>query len=88
MGIKGIILHKQFEKSYARQKENIRLAFKKRLSLFIDNPHHPSLKNHGLHGEWADYASINITGDIRAIYKIDDEVAIFVAIGSHGELYE
>jgi mRNA-degrading endonuclease YafQ of YafQ-DinJ toxin-antitoxin module len=41
-----------------------------------------------LTGEYAGLYSINITGDIRALYeKIDDTYAIFGFIGTHSQLY-
>jgi len=41
-----------------------------------------------LTGQYADLHSINITGDIRALYeKINDSYVIFGFIGTHSELY-
>jgi len=45
------------------------------------------LNNHSLSGEWRGYRSIDITGDIRAVYRIENEINLFVAIGSHNQLY-
>ena len=43
---------------------------------------------HMLTGEYAGLYSINITGDIRALYeKIDDTYVIFGFIGTHSQLY-
>lgn len=83
----GFILHKNFEKSYAKSGMETKTAFKERRNLLLIDPQHPLLNNHPLHGKWRDHRSINITGDIRAIYKMEGFIAIFVAIGSHGELY-
>lgn len=80
---------KQFEKQFRKLNTQTKDKVINQLEVFIENPFHISLKNHELHGEWASYRSINITGDIRAIYKdIDGAIAHFVAIGSHSELYE
>lgn len=58
------------------------------LSVFITDPLDYRLSNHPLTGEWAGCRSINITGDIRAVYKqIDKHTVRFTAIGSHSELY-
>ena len=60
-----------------------------RLELFVVDPIDYRLGNHPLAGWWTGYRSIDITGDIRAVYKeADEHVAYFVAIGSHSELYE
>ncbi len=62
--------------------------FEERLCLFIENLHHPLLNNHALTGEWIGCRSINITGDLRAVYeKIAHNHIEFVAVGSHSELY-
>ncbi len=56
--------------------------------MFVDNPYHPLLSNHALSGEWIGCRSMNITGDIRAVFEeIGSHYFEFVAIGSHSELY-
>ena len=62
--------------------------FEERLKLFLEDSFHPLLNNHQLHGEWEGYRSINITGDLRAIFKVEEETAIFVAIDTHTNLYD
>lgn len=55
---------------------------------FLKDSHHPLLDNHSLNGEWLGHKSINVTGDIRAVFEEISEGCIeFVAIGSHSELY-
>lgn len=83
-----IVLHNKFIKSYKKLSPNIRAKFKKQRDLFILNPLHPLLNNHKLGGELEGYRSINITGDIRLIYKqLESDTVIFVEIGSHSQLY-
>ena len=80
--------HKNFAKSYKKLSPKIKEQFKKRLQLFLENPFHPVLNNHALHGEWRNFRSINISGNFRAIYKqLDDYVFEFVIIDTHGNLY-
>ena len=80
--------HKRFIKDYSFLDQKIKAAFQERLILFFDNPYHAKLKNHPLKGKWYGYRSINISGDIRAVYKLnDDEEVIFITIGSHSQLY-
>ena len=59
--------------------------------LFSKNPNNPSLHNHALRDEWQGYRSINITNDVRALYKEvqigQGNVAYFVTVGTHKELY-
>ena len=58
-----------------------------RLQLFIQDQMHSSLKNHALKGKWSTYRSINITGDIRALYFVDGEYIVFDYLGTHSQLY-
>lgn len=70
----------------------IRVAFREALELFLDHPYHPQLRNHQLQRDLSTYRSIDVTGDVRAIFKerrIGDQVIIiFHRIGTHEELYE
>jgi len=83
----------KFHKSWHRQAQKLRPAQKKRLKtalfLFQAEPNHPSLYNHALAGKWQDYRSISFGGDWRAHYlpRGKDE-ALFVAVGTHGQLYK
>lgn len=69
----------------------IRKSVKKKMLLFSKNPNDPSLHNHMLRDKWQGYRSINITNDVRALYKEvqigEDVVAYFVIVGTHKELY-
>lgn len=75
-----------------KQNVRIRKSFKIRITIFSKNPHDPQLRNHSLKDQWKGHRSINITADLRAIYKElreDEEIiAYFVAIGTHRELYK
>lgn len=83
-----IIPHKDFTKQLKKQSLKIKNKVQDRFLLFMYNPISPILNNHALIGKWRGYRSINITGDIRAIYKqTDDNAAVFIALGTHGELY-
>lgn len=83
-----IILHQRFIKKYKKLTSAEREKFKERRDLFLEDPFHPLLRNHALHGKYADYRSINITGDMRLVYKnLDAETFLFVEIGTHSELY-
>ena len=82
-----INFHKNFEKQYKKLKVNEQKKAQERLSIFLKNPFNPLLNNHPLKGKYLDYRSINITGDLRAIFKKSSKEIIFVAIGSHSNLY-
>ncbi|MBI1754911.1 type II toxin-antitoxin system YafQ family toxin [Candidatus Azambacteria bacterium] len=67
----------------------IKEKFKEKRNLFIEDMFHPLLNNHPLTRKYDGYRSINITGDIRAIFYVKtDGGVVFVTIGSHSELYE
>ena len=73
---------------FKKQSLLLQNKFEERLALFTVNQYHPLLNNHALQGEWAGCRSINITGDIRAIFEeITNNNIEFVAFGSHSELY-
>lgn len=82
-----IVLHRRFVKKYKKLTSVEREKFKERRDLFLTNPFHPLLHNHPLHGRYDGYRSINITGDVRVVYKnLDSETFLFAEIGSHSEL--
>ncbi len=88
MKTSSIILHKDFKKQFSKLNKKNQVEFKYRISLFLEDQFHSILNTHPLHGEWENYWSINVSGDIRAIYETKDLTAIFAAIGTHAQLYE
>lgn len=84
-----IRFHKNFENQYKKLKAGEKRKTQERLELFLKDQFHPILNNHPSKGKYLDYRSINITGDLRAIYKfIDNDNVIFVAIDTHSNLYQ
>ncbi len=80
---------KNFDRQFSKLSKNIKEKAITRIKLFIQDPFDPILNNHPLNGKFNNYRSINITADIRAVYKnIEKELVYFVAIGSHSELYK
>lgn len=79
---------KRFDKQYAKLPARIQTKVTERLVLFIRNQSDPVLENHALKGEYARCRSINITGDLRLIYKLTNTDTIsLLLIGTHHELY-
>jgi addiction module RelE/StbE family toxin len=79
---------KRFQKQYAKLGPNIREQFEVCQRLWITNPDSSKLRLHKLRGDYAGFYSININGDIRALYKkISDNYVIFGFIGTHSQLY-
>jgi mRNA interferase YafQ len=82
------VTSKQFDKSFSKLAKGIKEKVITQLSLFVENPMDSRLRNHALSGKWSAYRSIQITGDIRAIYSVVNEtVVLFIDIGSHSKLY-
>jgi addiction module RelE/StbE family toxin len=83
-----ILFHRNFEKDYVKLRISERNKFKERLRVFTRDPFNATLGNHALNGKYRGYRSINIGGDLRAVYKtIKTEEYLFVAIGTHSKLY-
>lgn len=79
--------HKDFLKDFKKLPLKAKEKFKQRQLLFEKDEFDPVLNNHALKGKWLGYRSINVTGDIRAIFKRDTESVFFAAIDSHSNLY-
>ena len=90
---KRIDYSKKFLKQLKKCPLEIKIAFRKRFELFLNEPFHPQLNNHVLSGKYSGYRSINVTGDWRAIFSQHEEnddgiVTIFEVIGTHSQLYK
>jgi addiction module RelE/StbE family toxin len=86
--LKRIDYSRKFDKQLKKAPLEIKLAFRKKLEVFINNQFHLLLNNHALSGNYKGYRSINITGNWRAIYIEDNNAVIFVALGTHNQLYK
>lgn len=84
-----ILLHRRVKKRYKKLTKSEQHRFKERRDLFLENPFHPLLNNHALYDPYDGCRSINITGDLRVIYKeLDSYTVYFIELGTHPELYE
>ena len=83
--------HPQFNKHFQARiagRVNLVARFYERVELFISQPFHPILQNHGLTGKYREYRSISITGDIRVIYReLENDTVLFFDIGTHNQVY-
>jgi addiction module RelE/StbE family toxin len=85
----NVLFHNNFKKHYRKLSKNVQRRTDERLVLFRQDPFNALLNNHGLFGKYLGCRSINITGDLRAIYRaLGDNTAFFIEIGTHGNLYE
>ena len=83
-----VLSHRDFDRQVKKLKPNEQAKLKQRLMLFAADPENPVLSNHALKGKYRGYRSIDITGDLRAIYQlIKKDTAFFVIIDTHSNLY-
>lgn len=83
----NISYHRDFKKYFKKLPEKIKGKFAERILLFEKDEFEPVLNNHALRGSYSGYRSINITGDLRAIYRKSSDEVMFMAINSHSNLY-
>jgi addiction module RelE/StbE family toxin len=77
--------NKQFEKLPQKRQEQAKAA----ITLFLEDVAATTLRNHALKGEWLDHNSISAGGDLRLHLKmINENTVLFVAVGSHSQLYK
>jgi addiction module RelE/StbE family toxin len=78
----------KFKKQYKKLPKKFQEQFDERVQLFIVDPTAPKLRVHPLKGKFAGYWSMNVNGDIRALYIFQKEtLIIFALIGSRSVLY-
>lgn len=78
----------KFKKQYKKLPKKFQLQFDERVQLFIVDPINPQLRIHPLKGKFAGYWSMDVNGDIRALYiRRGEEIIIFALIGTHSQLY-
>lgn len=79
---------RKFIKQLKKQPAKIQQAFYLRLELFREDPLDPILRQHPLKGKLKGSYSIDVTGDVRAIYEIEGkQMYLYIMIGSHSQLY-
>lgn len=84
----NVVFHKRFDKMASKLTPKVKQKMIERITLFTKDPLDSQLRSHALHTPYKGSFSIDITGDIRAIYElIDDNTALFTHIGTHSQLY-
>ena len=79
---------KDFIKAAGLLNKAQKTRLKQRISLYLENPRDQQLRNHKLAGQWNGYSSINITGDLRAVFEQTETEVYFIAVGTHAQLYK
>lgn len=78
---------KKFSKELSKFSKVIKIKVRERLTIFSADENHQILNNHKLNPPWDGYRSINVTGDVRIIYKKEKMFWILCRIGTHPQLY-
>lgn len=83
---------RDFNKQLKKAPLQIKVSYRERLAIFIKNPFDMRLNNHKLTGNYQGCRSINVTGDWRAVFiegvVSGEKTILFVALGTHGQLYK
>jgi addiction module RelE/StbE family toxin len=79
--------HKHFQKQLLNLKEQQQRLCQERIELFEQNPFAQTLNNHPLRGKYLGYRSINVGGDRRVVFRQSGDSVLFVAVGTHSQLY-
>ncbi len=83
-----VVFHKNFKKQYKKLQRNQQNKFDWQLAIFLENPFNPLLNNHPLQGRYDGFRSINVGGDLRAIYEmVEKDITYFITIDTHSKLY-
>ena len=83
-----IHLHKTFKKQFKKLSPKIKRNYFERVELFLKDSSHELLCNHSVGYIYPNWRSINITGNYRVLFEPqDDNVVMFMKIGTHSELY-
>lgn len=84
----NVFTSKKFEKMFRKCPQEIKDKFIERLKIFKKNKYNPILNNHSLTGKLKGLRSFNVSGDYRAIFEEKTDDIIFMAVGSHSQLYK
>lgn len=69
---------------------DVRVALREALEIFAENPNTDGLSNHSLDRlgkKYFGFWSIDVDDDWRALYRKIDNRIIFIALGTHKQLY-
>ncbi|QQS27357.1 type II toxin-antitoxin system RelE/ParE family toxin [bacterium] len=79
---------KKFRKQYKKLTPKMQQKTTDAIKLWSQKPNDESLRLHKLSGKMSRFYSIDIAGDLRALYEIvDNEVFLYQMVGTHSQLY-
>lgn len=83
----NVRFQKSFTEQFVKLTKHQKRLVKDTLELFGEDPGNTSLQNHPLGGQWSSYRSVTADVDLRLHYRLDEDTVLFVAVGSHKQLY-
>jgi len=78
--------HSRFKRSYKKLSLQIKLRAEIKEKIFRENPFHPNLDTHKLHGRLKNQWSFSIDRELRILFEFDNSDVIFLDVGDH-EIY-
>ena len=84
-------LYPGFTRAYKKriaQNSKLRKHVDERIAMFQANPQNPLLHDHPLKGDNLGYRAFSASGDMRIVYFMEDDIAYFVDIGTHNQVYK
>lgn len=82
---------KSFKKSYKeRVKNNPQLLkkFKERYDIFLNDRENHLLSDHPLKEDLLGFRAFSVTKGVRVVYHIHNNIAYFVDVGTHNQVYK
>ena len=84
-----IVYSREYLKRYKKLDERSRKAVDHALTVFMENPFAPELRNHPLKGEFMGSRSIDAGFDLRIVFSEEGNyfLVALLKVGSHSQLY-
>ncbi|OGH16786.1 MAG: hypothetical protein A3C30_00385 [Candidatus Levybacteria bacterium RIFCSPHIGHO2_02_FULL_40_18] len=82
---------KSFKRAYKERIEsNPKLVnkFEERYDLFLEDPSNQLLSDHPLGKNLTGFRAFSVTKDVRVVYHIHNNIAYFIDIGTHTQVYK
>jgi mRNA-degrading endonuclease YafQ of YafQ-DinJ toxin-antitoxin module len=81
--------YEKIERRFLKRHPDLRERYYKTLALLEQDPHHPSLRLHGLEGQLAGLHAVAINLQYRITLELElrEQEIMLVNVGSHGEVY-
>lgn len=73
-----------FEKKFEHLEQHLQKMAARKLLLFENNPSHPSLDTHKLHGDLAQFWAFSVTKKYRVLFRfLKDHEVVYYDIDTH-----